>query len=296
MIQLDSTDILLVTLSGSYSTDYTAEYTDLQVSTGVTAFGSNTGNTSTSPLTLVAAPTSGTYRKVTSLTLVNQNATNTNDVVVYKQISGTNYEIARGSLQPGYRLSYDNDIGWLMFNNNGVEVDYGGTVTYVGLADTSTTPIYTISGSPVVSSGTLDLTLNTQNSNLVFAGPSSGSAAEPAFRSLVSGDLPTNVKQFTLTLNLQAGDNNTYYFTLNANSAFTINSATFKTAAGTISGTVYISGTAITGLTSLSLTTTTTSATATGANTVAVGNTVYVTFSANSSATYPVITLLCTGA
>jgi hypothetical protein len=64
-------------------------------------------------------------------------------------------------------------------------------VSSVGVADTSTTPIYTVSNSPITSSGTIDLTLNTQSANEVFAGPSSGSAAEPAFRALVANDIPT---------------------------------------------------------------------------------------------------------
>lgn len=67
----------------------------------------------------------------------------------------------------------------------------GGTVTSVGLADGSTTPIYSISGSPVTTSGTLTFTLNNKNANLVFAGPSSGGAAQPTFRSLVAADIPS---------------------------------------------------------------------------------------------------------
>jgi hypothetical protein len=68
-----------------------------------------------------------------------------------------------------------------------------GTVTSVGLADTSATPIYAVSNTPVTSSGTIDITLNTQSANLIFAGPSTGSAAQPSFRSLVTADLPTVV-------------------------------------------------------------------------------------------------------
>lgn len=67
----------------------------------------------------------------------------------------------------------------------------GGTVTSVGLVDVSTTPIYTISGSPVTASGNLAFALKAQSANLVFAGPGSGSAAQPSFRSLVLADLPT---------------------------------------------------------------------------------------------------------
>lgn len=65
-----------------------------------------------------------------------------------------------------------------------------GTVTSVGLADASTTPIYAVTGSPVTGSGTLTLTLNTEPANEVFAGPASGPNAEPTFRALVPADLP----------------------------------------------------------------------------------------------------------
>jgi trimeric autotransporter adhesin len=64
-------------------------------------------------------------------------------------------------------------------------------VTSVGLADTSTTAIYTVSNSPITSSGTIDITLKNQDTNYVFAGPSSGGPAQPGFRTLVSADIPT---------------------------------------------------------------------------------------------------------
>lgn len=64
----------------------------------------------------------------------------------------------------------------------------GGSVTSVGL---SLPGIFTVSGSPVTTSGTLTGTLATQSANKVFAGPTSGAAATPTFRSLVAADLPT---------------------------------------------------------------------------------------------------------
>lgn len=62
-----------------------------------------------------------------------------------------------------------------------------GTVTSVGL---SAPGIFTVSGSPVTGSGTLALALATQSANTVFAGPTTGSAATPTFRSLVAADIP----------------------------------------------------------------------------------------------------------
>lgn len=65
-----------------------------------------------------------------------------------------------------------------------------GTVTSVAFADSSTVPIYTVSGSPITSSGTITETLVAQAANTVFSGPSSGANAQPTFRTLVSNDIP----------------------------------------------------------------------------------------------------------
>jgi hypothetical protein len=60
-----------------------------------------------------------------------------------------------------------------------------GSVTSVGLSLPS---IFSVSGTPVTSTGTLTGTLATQSANLVWAGPASGVAAAPVFRSLVKAD------------------------------------------------------------------------------------------------------------
>ena len=63
-----------------------------------------------------------------------------------------------------------------------------GTVTSVGL---SLPAIFSVSGSPVTTSGTLTGSLANQTANTVFAGPTSGGSAAPTFRALVAADLPT---------------------------------------------------------------------------------------------------------
>lgn len=63
-----------------------------------------------------------------------------------------------------------------------------GSVTSVGL----TAPTdFTVTGSPVTSSGSITLAYKTQTANTVLAGPDTGTAAEPAFRALVAADIPT---------------------------------------------------------------------------------------------------------
>lgn len=62
----------------------------------------------------------------------------------------------------------------------------GGTVTSVGL----TMPAeFSVAGSPVTTSGTLAVTKANENANTVWAGPTSGAAAQPTFRALVAADI-----------------------------------------------------------------------------------------------------------
>lgn len=63
----------------------------------------------------------------------------------------------------------------------------GGSVTSVAM----TVPSFlSVAGSPITGSGTLAVTLATQSANTIFAGPTSGGAATPAFRSMVAADIP----------------------------------------------------------------------------------------------------------
>ncbi len=62
-----------------------------------------------------------------------------------------------------------------------------GTVTSVAL----TMPdIFTVGGSPITSSGTFTVALESQAANRIFAGPTSGGTAAPTFRALVAADIP----------------------------------------------------------------------------------------------------------
>ena len=80
-----------------------------------------------------------------------------------------------------------------------VDLAAGGTVTSVGLALPTE---FTVSGSPVIGSGTLTGAWANQNQNLVFSSPD-GSSGTPSFRALVSDDIP----------NLDAGKITTGTFT-----------------------------------------------------------------------------------
>lgn len=64
-----------------------------------------------------------------------------------------------------------------------------GTVTSVAMAVPG---FLSVAGTPVTTAGTLAVTLATQSANLVFAGPASGGALAPTFRSLVTADFPVS--------------------------------------------------------------------------------------------------------
>jgi len=84
----------------------------------------------------------------------------------------------------GHVLTWDAVNGW---QAEPIPSASGGTVTSVGLAMPS---LFSVTGSPVTSSGTLTAALVTQLANLVFAGPTSGGGDVPTFRLLVAGDIP----------------------------------------------------------------------------------------------------------
>ncbi len=89
-----------------------------------------------------------------------------------------------------------------------------GSVTSVAL----TVPAeFSISGSPVTSSGTLAISKATETAATVWAGPTSGSAAQPTFRALALTDLPSGTTDHEHIMNLWfSGDGATTAFELPA--------------------------------------------------------------------------------
>jgi len=71
----------------------------------------------------------------------------------------------------------------------------GGTVRSVAMSVPSA--LLAISGSPIKQSGTLALTLPVRAANTVFAGPTTGADAAPAFRALVDADIPAAITRDT---------------------------------------------------------------------------------------------------
>jgi len=148
-----------------------------------------------------------------------------------------------------------------------------GTVTSVAL----TMPgIFNVSGSPVTTSGTLAASFVNQNANIVFAGPATGSAASPAFRSLVVADIPSLTSLYEVPLTFSTG------LTRSTNTVTVNTSQNISTLSNlTTNGIVTTSG----GTGSLSVTSTTGSGNVVLASGATLTNPIVGTQSANDNST-----------
>jgi hypothetical protein len=100
-------------------------------------------------------------------------------------LGGTDSNVQFGTLANNDLIAYDSTLGYW---KNIPGSSYGtGTVTSVGL---SLPAIFTVSGSPVTTAGTLTAALASQTANYFFAAPN-GSAGAPTFRAIVAADVPT---------------------------------------------------------------------------------------------------------
>lgn len=102
-------------------------------------------------------------------------------------------QITSGGATNGQCLIYDGTV-W----EPGACASGSGSGTVTSVAATVPS-ILAISGSPITTSGTLAISLATQSANQVFAGPTTGAAATPTFRTLVDADIPN-----TITIDLAA--------------------------------------------------------------------------------------------
>jgi hypothetical protein len=155
-------------------------------STGVTSVAASGGTTG---LTFTGSPitTTGTLTLGGTLAVASGGTGLTTAPANGQLLVGNGTGYAQATLSGGTGISIANGAGTITVNNTGV--------TSVGL----TTPsIFTVSGSPVTTTGTLSFALNTQANNTVFAGPSTGGPLVPTFRTLTLADLQaTALKLYT---------------------------------------------------------------------------------------------------
>lgn len=153
--------------------------------------GSNSAVTnSATPVDIVAAPAASTQRQVKELTV--QNTDTAAATVTVQTVDGANTrQNIVVTLSTGETLFFAAGQWGVLGVTGGIKNTSG--VVSVGLALPS---IFSVSGSPVTSTGTLTGTFINQSPNTFFAGPTSGTPVGPAFRTLTSADL--NSLGFTL--------------------------------------------------------------------------------------------------
>jgi hypothetical protein len=187
----------------------TGGFSNVTVSTGLSFTGgtlSNTGVTSVGlslpnifTISTSTVTTTGTLTATLSTTSANYvfagpttglATTPTFRALVAADIPSLNYAPPTS----GTSLLYGNNAGG--FSNATVSTGLsftGGTLSNTGVTSVglSLPNIFTISTSTVTTTGTLTATLSTTSANYVFAGPTTGSATTPAFRTLVAADIPS---------------------------------------------------------------------------------------------------------
>ncbi len=179
-------------------------------SSNITFTVNSNATSSNSTSTIVFRDSSGNFSAGTITASLDGNATNVTGIVAVANggtgTSDTNQAIINlGATTTGaslfkitppgsttfIRVKSDNTADLLDATNFRTAIGAGtgnGTVTNVGLSVPS---ILNSSTSSITSSGTFTLTLASQDANTVFAGPTTGSATTPVFRSLVAADIPS---------------------------------------------------------------------------------------------------------
>jgi len=134
-------------------------------------------------------------------------------------------------------LFWDDSAGAMAFLTAGtgltitgttIETTGAGTVTSVGL---SLPAMFTVTNSPVISSGTLTATLATQAANAVLVGPINAPNAAPTFRQLEDEDIP-NVLSIHKNKHLTT---NGFVKTTGGDGTLSVDTATYLTTTGTFS-------------------------------------------------------------
>ncbi|MFY0254813.1 hypothetical protein ACDQ55_12755 [Chitinophaga sp. 30R24] len=162
-----------------------------------------------------------TWQKVADYSMVAGTGINIDPLTnTIKNTGVTSFKTRTGDVIPqagDYNLGQMGDVSFAIPPANNDVLTFNGTnwvpkatapagVTAVGLSMPS---LFTVTGSPVTTAGTLTATLNDVNPNTILAGPAAGTTpGTPVFRSLVAADIPNNLSSYIQnTTTAQAGAN-----------------------------------------------------------------------------------------
>lgn len=132
---------------------------------------------------------------------------------------GTGASTANGALNN--LLPNQSSNGGKFLTTDGTNASWATAVTSVGLAMPAE---FTVSNSPVTSTGNLTASWAAQTGNKVFAAPADGSSGAPTFRNLVDADI-TNISATKITGTLPVSHGGTGVTSFTPNSVITSNAA-----------------------------------------------------------------------
>lgn len=160
-------------------------------SSAIDAFGMlYQGQLSNSAATLLFAA-AGNQRLIKSILLTNVTGSAVSGIKFFSNGNAAANQLVTLTIPANGSATWTDSKGWTVYDSTGTALTtVAGVVTSVGLALPA---IFTVSGSPVTTTGTLTAALATQAANLVFAGPVSGAAAAPTFRAQVLADMPAGL-------------------------------------------------------------------------------------------------------
>lgn len=192
MILTTTSQKLQAFIEGAHTTSaptFTTTYADITTTTFTPdgTFGTLNGAT---PVDMIIAPAASTQRVIKALQ-INNIDTVSHTVTVRKLDTATPYILASILVLPNSFLRFSQESGW----QNG-PVTGPGTVFSVAFTGDGTVFNATVPGSPITTTGTFAPSLHTQSANMLFAGPTTGAAAAPTFRSIVAADLPGSFAGF----------------------------------------------------------------------------------------------------
>ena len=181
----------LFTLSNPGSTSFIRINTDNTVTAqSASSYRSDLGaNTVGSNIFTLANPSATTFIKINSDNTVTTRSASEMRTDLGATSLGSDFFTLSTSSTSYIQITSTGSINLLNASNFRTAIGAGaGTVTSVDLSMPS---IFSVSNNPVTTSGTLTVSLANQTANTVFAGPTTGSATTPAFRALVSADIPS---------------------------------------------------------------------------------------------------------
>ena len=126
-----TTEILQVVLSGAVTTnqlDWSCSYQDINSAGMVLPQSSSQGNTNNAvDVDMVAAPIAGRTRQITIVNIYNKD-TVAATVTVKKDVGGTDYVLAKYTLQSGDTLYWSKEEGWLVISGTPSTANYSFSV------------------------------------------------------------------------------------------------------------------------------------------------------------------------